>query len=111
MPRKVTASQKKQVAGRQRFTCAANVEGYTCPLQGKPFDESGYEIDHVIELRNGGTDDLENLQALCLMCHRVKTNRNTTAARKPKAEPSTKKKQGWSVDNTEVGWLYSGHTF
>jgi 5-methylcytosine-specific restriction endonuclease McrA len=123
MPRKVTASQKKQVAGRQRFTCAGNVEGYTCPLQGKPFDESGYEIDHIRELRNGGTDDMENLQALCLMCHRVKTNRNSRKETKPVVEekvPSVipleklkqiKKKQAWSIENTEIGWLYSGHKF
>jgi hypothetical protein len=78
MLRNVTESQKRRVAGRQRFSCAASVQDYQCPLKGEPFDESGYEIDHIKELRDGGTNDLSNLQALCIMCHRVKTNRTTT---------------------------------
>jgi hypothetical protein len=82
MLRNVTESQKRRVAGRQRFSCAASVQDYQCPLKGEPFDESGYEIDHIKELRDGGTNDLSNLQALCIMCHRVKTNRTTTAMSK-----------------------------
>lgn len=31
------------------------------------------EVDHIIELANGGTDDLENLQPLCTNCHKAKT--------------------------------------
>ena len=75
MERKVTQAKKKQIAGRQRFCCSANVEGYICPLDKKPFDESGYEIDHIVELCNGGSNEDSNLQALCIMCHRVKTSR------------------------------------
>jgi len=95
MLRKVTESQKKRVAGRQRYTCAASVPEYTCPMKGEPFDESGYEIDHIKELRDGGTNDLSNLQALCIMCHRVKTSRMTTAMTKKERgieEPSVSEK-------------------
>lgn len=84
--RKVTAAVKKRVAGKQRFTCATNVSDYTCPLGGNPFDEAGYEIDHIVELCNGGTNDESNLQALCLMCHRVKSNRNSTKQKKALVE-------------------------
>ena len=89
MERKVTESEKKRVAGRQRYTCAASVPDYECPLGGRPFDEAGYEIDHIVELRNGGTNELTNLQALCPMCHRVKTSRKTSemARRQPEPEP------------------------
>lgn len=31
------------------------------------------DIDHIIELANGGTDDIENLQPLCSPCHKAKT--------------------------------------
>ena len=90
MERKVTAAKKKQIAGRQRFCCSANVEGYKCPLDKKPFDESGYEIDHIVELCKGGSNEDANLQALCIMCHRVKTSRLQIASKpkavKPKAE-------------------------
>lgn len=76
---------KNRVLARQTFRCANSasvqlkgLEGYECPLvqarQGT-FDESGYEIDHVQELSSGGSNDLENLQALCVACHRVKTAR------------------------------------
>jgi 5-methylcytosine-specific restriction endonuclease McrA len=91
--RKVTQSQKKQVAGRQRYKCAANVPDYECPLGGKSFDESGYHIDHIHELRDEGSNDLENLQALCLMCHSVKTNRRSSQPKKvvkPKAPKAPK---------------------
>ena len=39
------------------------------------FDESGYEIDHIIEYSLTGNDSIENLQALCSMCHKTKTKR------------------------------------
>jgi hypothetical protein len=92
MIRNVTESQKKRVAGRQRFKCAASVPDYTCPLKGEPFDESGWEVDHIKELRDGGSNDPTNLQALCIMCHRVKTSRATSAMSKknaPKIEMHT----------------------
>lgn len=88
--RKVSAALKKQVAGTQRFTCASNVEGYSCPLNGNPFDEAGFEIDHIKPLSEGGSNDTSNLQALCLMCHRVKSNRASSGKEKPKKEKKVK---------------------
>lgn len=32
------------------------------------------EIDHIVEVAEGGTDDIENLQPLCNPCHKVKTS-------------------------------------
>lgn len=92
MERKVTAAKKRQIAGKQRFCCAANVKDYTCPLATKPFDESGYDIDHIVELCNGGSNEDNNLQALCIMCHRVKTSRLQMAA-KPKKPKAVKAKK------------------
>ncbi len=95
--RKVTAAVKKQVAGKQRFMCAGNVSDYACPLSGNPFDEAGYEIDHIIPLSEGGSNDTSNLQALCLMCHRVKSNRAASVKKedRPKKEkkPKDEKKE------------------
>ena len=86
--RKVTNSVKKQVAGKQYNKCANNpnikiigLGDYKCPLwQNKNddikgcFDESGYEIDHIIEHSLTQNDNIDNLQALCKLCHTVKTN-------------------------------------
>ena len=90
MERKVTQAKKKQVAGKQRFCCSANVEGYICPLDKKPFDESGYEIDHIVELCIGGSNEDSNLQALCIMCHRVKTSRSQMASKPKLVKPKIK---------------------
>ena len=52
--------------------------GYQCPMWKSNygyFDESGKEIDHIIEVTHGGTNDLSNLQVLCPCCHAVKTKR------------------------------------
>lgn len=32
------------------------------------------DIDHILEVAEGGTDDIENLQPLCRACHIEKTN-------------------------------------
>ena len=34
------------------------------------------EVDHILPLFKGGTDDLENLSALCAEHHREKTNQD-----------------------------------
>ncbi len=87
--REVTQSQKKAVAGKQHHKCknepGANLEGltdYKCPLWTNSetalrgcFDESSYEIDHIVEHSVSHDDSDSNLQALCKSCHAVKTSR------------------------------------
>ena len=31
------------------------------------------EVDHILAKANGGTDDPNNLQSICVACHREKT--------------------------------------
>ena len=31
------------------------------------------ELDHIVPLHKGGSNDQDNLQALCVPCHRAKT--------------------------------------
>ena len=86
--RKVTESLKKRIAGKQLYKCANHphvelegIENYSCPLWIKEgadkgsFDESGYEIDHIVSFCISTNDSENNLQALCKMCHTVKTKR------------------------------------
>lgn len=88
MSRKITIAEKKQVAARQLFTCnnkpksnLLGLENYDCPLwhsnksKAGNFDESCYEIDHITEWCLTQNDSLDNLQALCPTCHKVKTKR------------------------------------
>lgn len=50
---------------------------YRCKRCGGYFPKSGIDVDHIISKRMGGTDDIYNLQALCIHCNRSK-GKNTT---------------------------------
>ena len=59
---------RQQVLNQQENACGA------CKLALTPY----YEIDHIIGLQFGGTDDEANLMALCRECHikkSIKENR------------------------------------
>lgn len=86
--RNVSEAKKRNVAGKQYFKCAnrpgsniTRIEDYRCPLWEKQgeyqgcFDESGYDIDHIVEHALTFDDSINNLQALCKSCHSVKTKR------------------------------------
>ena len=47
--------------------------GYVC--EGCAGLRKAQEVDHIIPLSRGGTDDAHNLQALCVECHAKKTRR------------------------------------
>ena len=61
--RNVSALLKKKIAASQHWQCSS------CH---KMLDET-YEVDHIIALDHGGTNDASNLRALCPHCHRKKT--------------------------------------
>ena len=64
--RSVSETKKKYVAYSQEWKCN---------FCGKVLDHT-YEIDHKVELRNGGTNETTNLVDLCAGCHRLKTASN-----------------------------------
>jgi len=61
--RNVSESKKKFVAARQKWCC----------MKCKSLLDSTFEIDHIIRLDSGGSNHVDNLQALCPGCHRSKT--------------------------------------
>jgi 5-methylcytosine-specific restriction protein A len=69
--RNVPESVKKYVAANQYWKCKG------C---NNLLDET-YEIDHILALEDNGTNDLDNLQALCRNCHGKKTARNNIMKR------------------------------
>ncbi len=50
-----------------------------CERKGQTAEAT--QLDHIIPLFKGGTDDRENLQGLCAECHRIKTQREAFEAR------------------------------
>ncbi|MAG66595.1 MAG: HNH endonuclease [Pseudomonadales bacterium] len=54
-------------------------DGYTCQHCGKVTHE--LELDHIVNVAQGGTDDDENLQSLCVPCHKQKTAMESQQAR------------------------------
>ena len=71
---RITEAIKKRIVNKQGYKCNG-IADYICPLNGNVFDESGYDIDHILPISQGGSSDDCNLQALCTCCHRVKTKR------------------------------------
>ena len=63
MKRSVSESKKRIVAASYNWKCAACEETL----------ESTFHVDHIVALHNGGTNDLENLQPLCVKDHAIKT--------------------------------------
>lgn len=47
-------------------------DGYRCRECGSSKDETSLEIDHIIPVVKGGTNDIDNLQTLCRECNRMK---------------------------------------
>lgn len=49
-------------------------QGYTCLTCGGPLiGEERVELDHIISKKEGGSDDINNIQALHKICHQQKT--------------------------------------
>lgn len=52
-------------------------DGYRCVKCKRPASE----VDHIINVASGGTDDMTNLQSLCTECHQVKSLREAYEGR------------------------------
>jgi 5-methylcytosine-specific restriction protein A len=68
------------MANRDEFTAKTKEKAYErskgkCEnrLCGLPLQIGKIHYDHIIPCRLGGTNDLQNCQALCLSCHQEKT--------------------------------------
>jgi len=61
--RSVSETKKKYVASKQKWNCGH------CKNQLSAW----FEVDHIMSLENGGTNEVDNLVALCRECHGEKT--------------------------------------
>ena len=61
--RNVSESKKKFIASNQKWKCA----------HCHQLLDNTYEVDHIVALYKGGSNELNNLEALCRNCHGKKT--------------------------------------
>lgn len=59
-------------------TDAQRPYGDGCGRVFRPGDD--YDVDHILALERGGTDDDDNLQLLCEGCHTLKTGEDHSEA-------------------------------
>ena len=79
MKRSLSEAQKKRVASLSGWRCRACEHLLT----------STYQIDHIIPLWEGGTNEEENLQPLCAECHAQKTQKEAMRrGKQPRATSS-----------------------
>lgn len=71
--RNVPEKVRQKVFRRDNHTCTLNYEG--CTIRAE-------QIDHILNLARGGTDDIDNLTAVCLACHKVKVQQEAMAGRR-----------------------------
>ncbi|MBN19808.1 MAG: hypothetical protein CL678_00875 [Bdellovibrionaceae bacterium] len=64
--KKLHAEERLRVAAAQQWKCGTCAE----------LLPSAFEIDHIIELADGGSDKVSNMQALCGSCHALKSQRS-----------------------------------
>jgi diadenosine tetraphosphate (Ap4A) HIT family hydrolase len=58
---------------------------FRCDLCGVSADVRALEVDHIVPRNRGGTDDPDNLQALCYSCNAMKRDRDATDFRMVRA--------------------------
>jgi ATP adenylyltransferase len=58
---------------------------FRCELCGISADTKALEVDHILPRNNGGSDEINNLQALCYSCNAMKRDRDDTDFREVKA--------------------------
>ena len=78
--RSIHWSVKMKVAALKRFRCQTE-DRSVCPCWNHDhgvFQESGFEVDHIIPVSMGGSDECSNLQALCPSCHTIRSRDQRT---------------------------------
>jgi 5-methylcytosine-specific restriction endonuclease McrA len=66
--------KRKQIPSKIRLAMFLNANRQCQSCQSVIHPGQKWEIDHIIPLGMGGPDIIENMQILCKICHRFKTN-------------------------------------
>lgn len=67
------------------------------PCKSKGRITPATECDHITPKAKGGTDDLDNLQAICRGCHSAKTEAEAAEAQGRRVRPAIGE-DGWPLE-------------
>ncbi|MBI3213167.1 MAG: HNH endonuclease [Mycobacterium sp.] len=80
-PRTASSGRTSTSTWKSSRVLALQRDGYLCQIRGPRCTVNATQVDHVINVANGGSDDLTNLQSTCKPCHDSKTAQEAQKAR------------------------------
>lgn len=80
-PRTASSARTNTTVWKSNRLIALERDNYTCQTRGPRCTIKATEVDHIIPVTNGGTDDLYNLASTCHLCHNDKTQLEARQAR------------------------------
>ena len=75
--RSISPQLRNEILERNGFTCQQCGAGAGDPDPYTPGRKVRLHVDHIVPLSQGGTDDRDNLRALCSTCNQGKSNIQT----------------------------------
>ena len=69
------------ISGRTRYDVLKSAKS-RCLMCGKSNEDRAIEVDHIVPRNKGGSDDISNLQALCVSCNSSKRDNDSEDFRK-----------------------------
>lgn len=90
------AALRQQVITRANGLCEHMSEPDLFEPEPKRCNYRANQVDHIINLAQGGNDHMTNLQLLCEHHHKQKTAREAAKGRKPRTERHPRERHpGW----------------
>jgi 5-methylcytosine-specific restriction protein A len=80
-PRTTSSGRTNQTIWKQQRAKALQRDQHQCQIRGPRCLGTATQVDHITPTHLGGTDQLPNLQSVCVPCHNQKTAREAQAAR------------------------------
>lgn len=80
-------------AQRDGLTHCPGVPGRTCGVQldyAVPLTPASAETDHIVEHRQGGSDDVDNLRVICRTCNLWRNRKQPVAIPSPEQFPTSR---------------------
>ena len=76
----IYAMRRRNWSQRQRLALFVGANGacQACQIRLQPGQT--WDLDHIIPIALGGADETQNLQVLCIPCHKDKTNKRDIPA-------------------------------